>query len=176
LEQCGFSIRCQLIWAKNTFAWGFGRYKYQHEPIFYCHLREVKDRWFGDKSQSTLWQENKPFANRAHPSSKPVELVERALFNSSRVGDLIADPFGGSGSTLIACERRGRRAMLMEIDPRYVDVILRRWEEFTGKQAILEGDGRSYAEITELRHGSTDRGGLPASSGSGMDTNEGAEQ
>ncbi len=125
LEQAGFQIRCQIIWAKNTFAWGFGRYKFQHEPLFYAHVAGQKDPWYGDKSQSTLWPENKPAANRIHPTAKPVELIERALINSSKRGDLVVDLFGGSGSTLIACERRGRKARLMEIDPKYADCIPR---------------------------------------------------
>jgi DNA modification methylase len=147
LEAAGFEVRCQIIWAKNTFAWGFGRYKFQHEPIFYCHLAGQKDPWYGDKSQSTLWQENKPAANRLHPTMKPVELIERALANSSKAGDVVTDLFGGSGSTLIGCERRGRKARLMEIDPKYADVIIRRFQEYTGKRAVLDGDGRSFAEI-----------------------------
>src|SRR5439155_2466915 len=132
LETVGFEIRCQIIWAKNTFAWGFGRYKFQHEPIFYAHVAAQKDAWYGDKSQSTLWEEKKPAANRIHPTAKPVELVERALVNSSKAGDIVADLFGGSGSTLIGCERRGRKARLMEIDPTYADCIVRRYQEYTG--------------------------------------------
>ena len=115
----GFEVRCQIIWAKNTFAWGFGRYKFRHEPIFYAHVAGQKDPWYGDKSQSTLWEENKPAANRIHPTAKPVELIERALVNSSKAGDIVVDLFGGSGSTLIACERRNRKSRLMEIDPKY---------------------------------------------------------
>ena len=107
----------------------------QHGPLFYAHVAGEKDPWYGDKSQSTLWQENKPAANRIHPTAKPVELVERALLNSSKAGDIVADLFGGSGSTLIGCERRGRKARLMEIDPKYADWILRRFEEYTGNQA-----------------------------------------
>jgi DNA modification methylase len=76
-----------------------------------------------------------------------VELIERALLNSSKAGDLVADVFGGSGSTLIACERRGRKARLIEIDPKYADCIVRRWEEYTGKHAVLHGDGRTFAEV-----------------------------
>lgn len=106
LEAAGFEVRCQIIWAKNTFAWGFGRYKFQHEPIFYTHLAGQKDAWYGDKSQSTLWEEKKPAANRMHPTAKPVEPIERALMNSSKAGDLVVDLFGGSGSTLIAEEIR----------------------------------------------------------------------
>jgi DNA modification methylase len=151
LEAAGFEVRCQIIWAKNTFAWGFGRYKFQHEPLFYAHVEGEKDPWYGDKSQSTLWQEKKPAANRIHPTAKPVELIERALLNSSKSGDIVADLFGGSGSTLIACERRGRKARLMEIDPRYADCILQRYQEFTGKLAVLDGDGRTFEEIAQER-------------------------
>src|SRR5882724_10178635 len=97
LEAAGFNIRCQIIWAKNTFAWGFGRYKFQHEPIFYCHTAGETDAWYGDKSQSTIWPEKKPSANRLHPTMKPVELVERAIGNSSRRGEVVVDLFGGSG-------------------------------------------------------------------------------
>jgi DNA modification methylase len=151
LEAADFEVRCQIIWAKNTFAWGFGRYKFQHEPIFYAHVAGEKDPWYGDKSQSTLWQENKPAANRVHPTAKPVELVERALLNSSKSGDVVVDLFGGSGSTLIGCERRNRKARLMEIDPKYADCIVRRHQEYTGKQGVLEGDGRDFDEIAEER-------------------------
>jgi DNA modification methylase len=151
LESAGFDVRCQIIWAKNTFAWGFGRYKFQHEPIFYCHVAGQKDPWYGDKSQSTLWEENKPAANRLHPTMKPVELVERALLNSSKGGDIVLDLFGGSGSTLIGCERRGRKARLMEVDPRYADVICRRYQEYAGKNAVLEDDGRTFDQIAQER-------------------------
>jgi DNA modification methylase len=151
LEGAGFKLRCQIIWAKNTFAWGFSRYKFRHEPIFYCHIDGQKDPWYGDKAQSTLWEENKPSANRLHPTMKPVELIERALINSSKAGDVVADLFGGAGSTLIACERRNRKARLLEIDPKYVDCIVQRWQDFTGKRAVLEGDGRSFEEIGRER-------------------------
>jgi DNA modification methylase len=151
LESAGFEVRCQLIWAKNTFAWGFGRYKYRHEPLFYCHLAGQKDAWYGDKTQSTVWEENKPAANRLHPTMKPIELIERALLNSSKCGDVVVDLFGGSGSTLIACERRGRCARLMEIDPKYADCIIRRYQQYTGKHATLEGDGRTFDQIAQER-------------------------
>jgi DNA modification methylase len=151
LKVAGFEVSCQIIWAKNTFAWGFGRYKFQHEPIFYCHVAGQKDPWYGDKSQSTLWEENKPATNRLHPTMKPVELIERALVNSSKAGDIVIALFGGSGSTLIACDRRGRKARLMELDPKYADVIATRYQQYTGKQAILDGDGRTYDEIARDR-------------------------
>ena len=151
LEAAGFEVRCQIIWAKNTFAWGWGRYKFQHEPIFYAHVAGRKDAWYGDKSQSTLWDEKKPAANRIHPTAKPVELIERALLNSSKAGDVIADLLGGSGSTLIGCERRQRKARLMEIDPRYCDATVRRWQAYTGKQAVLDRDGRHFDAIERER-------------------------
>jgi DNA modification methylase len=153
LEAAGFAVRCQIIWAKNTFAWGFGRYKFRHEPLFYCHIAGQKDPWYGDKTQSTLWEEKKPSANRIHPTTKPVELIERALLNSSKTGDIVADLFGGSGSTLIACERRGRRARLMEIDPKYADCIARRFQEYSGKSAVLGGDGRTFETLAQERRG-----------------------
>jgi DNA modification methylase len=122
-----------------------------HEPLFYAHIAGEKDPWYGDKSQSTLWEEKKPTANRIHPTAKPVELVDRALINSSKAGDMVTDLFGGSGSTLISCERRNRHARLMEIDPKYADCIVRRFQEYTGKQAVLDGDGRSFDEIAQER-------------------------
>jgi len=156
LEVAGFEVRCQIIWAKNTFAWGFGRYKFQHEPMFYCHVAGEKDSWYGDKTQSTLWHEKKPAANRIHPTAKPVELIERALLNSSKSGAVVADLFGGSGSTLIGCERRDRQARLMEIDPKYADCIVRRYQEYTGKQAVLDGEGHTFEEV------GLERAGAPA--------------
>ena len=151
LEVAGFEIGSQIVWARNTFAWGSGRYKFQHEPIFYCHLAGECDPWYGDKTQSTLWAENKPAANRLHPTMKPVEVIERALVNSSRKGDRVVDLFGGSGTTLIACERTRRVACLMEIDPRCCDVIVRRWQEFTGKQALMEATGQSFEAVARHR-------------------------
>jgi DNA modification methylase len=126
LEAAGFEVRCQIIWAKNTFAWGFGRYKFQHEPIFFAHVAGAVDSWYGDLSQSTLWQESKPAANRVHPTMKPLQIIARALTNSSRKGDLVLDLFGGSGSTMIACEQKSRASSTMEIDPPYCAVILER--------------------------------------------------
>jgi DNA modification methylase len=106
-----------------------------------------------------LWEEKKPTANRIHPTAKPVELIERALLNSSKTGDIVADLFGGSGSTLIACERRGRRGRPMEIDPEYADCIVRRFLEYSGQSAVLEGDGRTFGEIdTERRLQQLERG------------------
>jgi DNA modification methylase len=131
----GIEVRCQIVWVKNTFAWGFGRYKFRHEPIFYAHIKDKPDNWYGDKTQNTVWEEKKPSANRLHPTMKPVEIVERALVNSSKAGDLVLDLFMGSGTTLIACHKNNRISYGMELDPIYCDVIVKRWEEFTGKKA-----------------------------------------
>jgi DNA modification methylase len=98
--------------------------------------------WCGDRDQGDVWQIKKPQKNDLHPTMKPVELVERAIRNSSRPGNVVLDPFGGSGTTLIAAEKSGRVARLIELDPKYVDVIVRRWEDFTGKQAIREAAGK----------------------------------
>lgn len=137
IENAGFEVRNWIVWAKNTFAWGFGRYKWQHEPIAYAHVKGQTDPWYGDKRQSTLWQERKPAANRLHPTMKPVELVLRALTNSSKSGDIVLDFFGGSGTTLIAAEKLNRRCFSMELDPGYCDVIVERWEKFTGLKAQI---------------------------------------
>jgi DNA modification methylase len=151
LEAAGFEIRCQIICAKHTFAWGFGRYKFQHEPIFYAHLVDKKDAGYGDKTQSTLWKENKPAANRIHPTANPVELVERALLNSSRRGERRCGSVCRVRLDNDRVRAAGRKARLMEIDPRYTDGIVRRYQEYTGKQAVLDGDGRCFDEIARER-------------------------
>ena len=127
-----------IIWAKNTFTLGRADYQRQYEPILYGWPEGAQRHWCGDRDQGDVWQIKKPQKNDLHPTMKPVELVERAIRNSSRPGNVVLDPFGGSGTTLIAAEKSGRVARLIELDPKYVDVIVRRWEDFTGKQAIRE--------------------------------------
>jgi DNA modification methylase len=127
-----------IIWAKHTFTLGRADYQRQYEPILYGWPEGAQRHWCGDRDQSDVWQIKKPQKNDLHPTMKPVELVERALRNSSRPGDMVLDPFGGSGTTLIAAEKSGRVARVMELDPKYADVIVRRWEDFTGKKAIRE--------------------------------------
>ena len=100
--------------------------------------------WCGDRDQGDVWNIKKPQKNDLHPTMKPVELVERAIRNSSRPGNVVLDPFGGSGTTLIAAEKSGRLARLIELDPKYADVIVRRWQEWTGKQATRESDGALF--------------------------------
>ena len=140
-----------VIWAKHHFTLGRSDYQRQYEPILYGWPQGIQHYWCGDRDQSDVWFIPRPMANPEHPTMKPVELVERAIQNSSRVGDTVLDPFAGSGTTLIACQRLKRRARLIEIDPGYVDVICQRWRRFTGKPAVLDGDGRSFEQIVEAR-------------------------
>jgi len=140
-----------VIWAKNTFTLGRSDYQRQFEPILYGWREGSKHYWCGARDEGDVWFVDKPSVNDLHPTMKPVELIERALLNSSRAGDLVLDPYAGSGSTLMACERQGRQARLVEIDPRYVDVIIRRWEASTGAAARLDQDTRSFAELAAAR-------------------------
>ena len=133
-----------VIWAKNTFTMGRSDYQRQYEPILYGWPEGGKHHWCGDRDQSDVWQIKKPHKNDLHPTMKPVELVERAIRNSSRPGNSVMDPFGGSGTTLIAAEKTGRVARMIELDPKYVDVIVRRWQDWTGKQATRESDGVAF--------------------------------
>ncbi|MEW9897068.1 site-specific DNA-methyltransferase [Chitinivorax sp. PXF-14] len=127
-----------IIWAKNTFTLGRADYQRQYEPILYGWPEGAQRHWCGDRDQGDVWAIKKPQKNDLHPTMKPVELVERAIRNSSRPGNVVLDPFGGSGTTLIAAEKSDRVARLIELDPKYVDVIVRRWEDFTGQTAIRE--------------------------------------
>ena len=133
-----------IIWAKNTFTLGRADYQRQYEPILYGWRDGADHYWCGDRDQGDVWQIRKPQKNDLHPTMKPVELVERAVRNSSKTRDIVLDPFGGSGSTVIACEKSGRRARLIELDPKYVDVIVRRWQEFSGGEATRLGDGVTF--------------------------------
>ena len=136
-----------IIWAKNTFTLGRSDYQRQYEPILYGWPEGATRHWCGDRDQSDVWQIKKPHKNDLHPTMKPVELVERAIRNSSRPGDVVLDPFGGSGTTLIAAEKSGRQARLIELDPKYADVIVRRWQEYAGAQAVREADGVKFDDL-----------------------------
>ncbi|MCU4654491.1 site-specific DNA-methyltransferase [Roseibacterium sp. SDUM158016] len=154
LVACGFDIRSQIIWAKERHVLSRGHYHWQHEPCWYA----VKGRghWSGDRTQSTLWQipSRDQDATTIHGTQKPVECMRRPMLNNSSPGQAVYEPFSGSGSTIIAAETTGRAAYAMELDPAYVDVAVQRWQAFTGKQAVLDGDGRTYNEIAEERRGS----------------------
>ena len=140
-----------VIWAKNTFTLGRADYQRQYEPILYGWKEGTDRYWCGARDQGDVWFFDKPVSNDLHPTMKPVALVERAIRNSSKTRDVVLDPFGGSGSTLIACEKAGRQARLIELDPRYCDVIVQRWQEWTGEQAMLGEDGPSFADVAGKR-------------------------
>jgi DNA modification methylase len=140
-----------IIWAKDRFTLGRSDYQRQFEPILYGWPEGAKHHWCGARDQGDVWFIDRPSRNDLHPTMKPVGLVERAIRNSSPRGGLVLDPFGGSGTTLIAAERTGRTAALLELDPRYVDVIVERWQAETGRDAVLNGDGRSFAALKAER-------------------------
>jgi DNA modification methylase len=138
-----------VIWAKNTFTLGRADYQRQYEPILYGWKQGTDHFWCGDRDQADVWFYNKPRVNDLHPTMKPVELVERALRNSSKSRDVVLDLFGGSGTTLIACEKTGRQARLIELDPKFVDVIVKRWEDYTGKKAVRENGGSELEQTVQ---------------------------
>lgn len=141
----GFHWSSTIIWAKDQLVMSRKDYHTQYEPIWYGWNERAARLWtVQDRKQSDLWECKRPKSSPLHPTTKPVELIERAVLNSSNVGSLVFEPFGGSGSLLIACEKTGRISMNMELDPQYVDVIVRRWKEFTGKQATLESTGEVF--------------------------------
>ena len=136
-----------IIWAKNTFTLGRADYQRQYEPILYGWPEGQNRHWCGDRDQGDVWNIKKPQKNDLHPTMKPVELVERAIRNSSRPGDIVLDPFGGSGTTLIAAEKTGRIGWLIELDPKYVDVIVRRWQDWSGQEAYREADAVKFNDL-----------------------------
>jgi DNA modification methylase len=158
LEAAGFRIRAQIIWSKQHFALGRGDYHWQHEPCHYAVRDGKSSNWCGDRTQSTVWQivNMNPFGGSkeepsGHGTQKPVELMRRPILNNTVRGDTVYDPFLGSGTTLIAATSTDRICLGLEIDPRYVDVIVRRWQKFTGQAAVLETDGSTFDEMAAER-------------------------
>ena len=154
LEAAGFRIRAQIVWAKQHFALSRGDYHWQHEPCWYAVREGKSSGWSGDRTQSTLWQvaNLNPFGGSeetatGHGTQKPLDLMRRPMLNNSARGAIIYDPFLGSGTTLIAAETTDRNCYGLDIDPRYVDVVIRRWQQNTGKSAVLESEGRSFDEV-----------------------------
>lgn len=166
MQEAGLTVKHMLIWVKNAATFSMGRldYEYRHEPIFYTWTKSHK--FYGGYSNSVIDDTtdinkmskaelreqlqaireredtsviyvDKPVKSKLHPTMKPVKLVARLMYNNSRQGDIVADIFGGSGTTLIAAEQLGRRCRMMELDPHYCDVIIERWERFTGQKAVL---------------------------------------
>jgi DNA modification methylase len=166
LTACGFELRAQIVWAKPHFTLSRGHYHWRHETCWYAVREGKAGHWQGGRKQSTVWEigNNNPFANPqpeqswGHATQKPVECMRRPIVNNSRPGELVYDPFLGSGTSLIAAEMTGRICCGLEISPAYVDVIVRRWQAFTGRRAIHQASGQSFDE----RAGSQD----PDASGS----------
>ena len=133
----GWKIRQCLIWNKNTLVLSRQDYHWKHEPCLYGWKDGAAHNWYSDRKQTTILEFNKPQRNGEHPTMKPVDLFEYQIQNSTTTNNLVLDSFGGSGTTLIACEKTNRRACIMELDPKYCDVIINRWESMTGKKAVL---------------------------------------
>jgi DNA modification methylase len=158
LEAAGLRIRAQIIWAKQHFALGRGDYHWQHEPAWYAVREGRESHWCGDRTQSTLWQvaNLNPFGGSGeeatgHATQKPLELMRRPILNHTMIGGLAYDPFLGSGTTLIAAEATGRICYGLDIDPRYVDLAITRWQTRTGQSAVRDGDGRIFQQLAEQR-------------------------
>ena len=157
LEASGFAIRSQIVWAKERLVLSRGDYHWQHEPCWYAVRQKATGHWSGDRRQTTLWTipSRDQDAATVHGTQKPVECMRRPMLNNASRGQAVYDPFLGSGTSLIAAETTGRICYGLELSPAYVDVIVTRWQSLTGRQATLEGDGRSFAGITAERCGNT---------------------
>jgi DNA modification methylase len=154
LISCGLHIRAQIIWSKSQFVISRGDYHPQHEPCWYAVRKGKPGHYEGGRKQSTLWQIDKPQKSETgHSTQKPVECMKRPIENNSSPGQAVYEPFSGSGTTIIAGEMTGRCIHAVELNPAYVDVAVTRWQDFTGQTAILEGDGRTFAELKAERHG-----------------------
>jgi DNA modification methylase len=147
----GFEIRAQVIWAKHRMVISRGHYHPHHEPMWYAVKKGGTGHWSGDRTQTTLWSIQHQKSDTGHGTQKPVECMRRPIENNSSPGQAVYDPFLGSGTTMIAAEQTGRACFGLELNPTYVDVIVERWQQFTGKAATLEGDGRTFEEVKRER-------------------------
>lgn len=138
LGEAGWLVKHELIWVKSTQVFGRCDYHYRHEPIIYGWKKKGRHRWFSDRKQTSVLEYGRPQRSDMHPTTKPVGLIEYLMGNNTKKGQRVLDTFGGSGTTLIAAEKTGRKCFMMELDPVYCDVIVQRWEDFTGKKAVLE--------------------------------------
>jgi DNA modification methylase len=147
LNESDFEMRNLIVWAKSQLVIGRGHYHSQHETCWYAVRKGGTGHWHGDRKQTTLWSIPKPQKSETgHSTQKPIECMKRPIENNSAPGDLVYEPFSGSGTTIIAAEMTGRKCMAIELNPAYVDVAIRRWQDFTGKLATLESDGRTFDE------------------------------
>jgi DNA modification methylase len=153
LEAAGFSIRAQIIWAKERLVLGRGHYHWQHEPCWYAVRDKRIGHWSGDRKQTTLWSipSRDQDADTVHGTQKPVECMRRPIENNSSPGQAVYEPFSGSGTTIIAAEMSGRSCHAVELSPAYVDVAVLRWQAFTGQEAVLEAHGCSFTAVAAER-------------------------
>lgn len=152
LEAAKLECRAQLIWVKSNFAVGRAHYHFQHEPLWYAVRKGGKSHFNGDRKQSSAWFIDKPRSSETgHSTQKPVECMKRPIENNSKPGDAVYEPFSGSGTTIIAAEMTGRRCYAIELSPAYVDVAVKRWEDFAGRVATLEATGQSFREVADER-------------------------
>lgn len=159
LEAAGFFARAQIIWNKQTMVFGRGDYHWKHEPCWYAVRKGSPSKWAGDRKQTTVWDiqnhnpmgGNKDEEQTGHGTQKPVDCMRRPIENSSKPGDYVYEPFSGSGTTIIAAEMMNRYCLAIELAPEYVDVAVKRWQDFSKGEATLEGDGRTFAEVARAR-------------------------
>ena len=153
LESCGFERRALIIWAKSQFVISRGHYHHMHEPCWYCVRKGGTGNWQGDRTQTTLWQIDKPQKSETgHSTQKPIDCMQRPMINNSAIGDSVYEPFSGSGTTIIAGEQIHRRVYAMEISPVYVDVAVKRFIQATGKIVFLDGSrGKTFEDVAAER-------------------------
>lgn len=150
-RDAGWTVRQCLIWKKQSMVMGRQDYHWRHEPCLYGWKDGAGHLWATDRKQTTVLEFDRPTRNAEHPTMKPVALFEYQMLNNTKGGDIVLDSFGGSGTTAIACEKHGRHARLMELDPKYCDVIVRRWQAFTGRTATLEATGQAFDQLEQQR-------------------------
>lgn len=154
LEACGFDMRSMIVWAKQRHTFGRSHYHEQKEPCWYAVKKGGTGHWAGDRKQTTLWQiDNNRNSETGHSTQKPVECMKRPIENNSSPGQAVYEPFSGSGTTIIAGEMTGRSIHAIELSPAYVDVAVKRWQDFTGLEAIHEASGKTFAELSEAQKG-----------------------
>jgi DNA modification methylase len=147
----GFALRSQIIWDKTRLVIGRGDYHWQHEPCWYAVRKGATGQWAGDRKQTTVWPIGHMKSETGHGTQKPVECMMRPMLNNSSPGQAVYEPFSGSGSCIIAAERSGRVCHAIELSPAYVDVAVKRWQDHTGRKAMLADDGRSFDDIKTAR-------------------------
>jgi site-specific DNA-methyltransferase (adenine-specific) len=155
-KDAGWTVRQCLIWKKQTMVMGRQDYHWKHEPCLYGWKDGAGHLWASDRKQTTILEFDRPSRNGEHPTMKPVALFEYQLLNNTKGGDIVLDSFGGSGTTMLAAEKNGRIARLMELDPKYCDVIVKRWQDYTGKQATLESTCQTFAEVSHGKASQTE--------------------